>query len=68
MRSCWPMLLFCVTVLFLIDLGGSITAADSAGVEYLPICNLPKCLNPRVTSKAGMGTANATAIITPRKR
>lgn len=29
--------------------------------EYLPICNLPKCLNPQVTTKAGVGTAKATA-------
>jgi hypothetical protein len=25
----------------------------------MPICNLPKCLNPQVTSKSGTGTANA---------
>lgn len=35
-------------------------AAQSAGTEYLPICNLPKCLNPQVSSKSGIGTANAT--------
>ena len=35
--------------------------AYSAGTEYLPICNLPKCLNPQVTSKSGIGTANAMA-------
>jgi hypothetical protein len=34
-------------------------AASSAGTEYMPICNLPKCLNPQVTSKSGIGTANA---------
>ncbi|HVY07502.1 MAG TPA: hypothetical protein VHB46_16120 [Burkholderiales bacterium] len=32
-----------------------------AAAEYLPICNLPKCLNPQVTAKTGVGTANATA-------
>jgi len=36
-------------------------AAHSASNEYLPICNLPKCLNPQVTSKSGIGTANAMA-------
>jgi len=36
-------------------------AAQSAGNEYLPICNLPKCLNPQVTSKSGIGTSNAMA-------
>jgi hypothetical protein len=33
--------------------------AQSADSEYMPICNLPKCLNPQVTSKSGTGTANA---------
>ncbi len=40
------------------------SASDSlsgASAEYLPICNLPKCLNPQVTTKAGVGTAQATA-------
>jgi hypothetical protein len=36
-------------------------AAQSAGSEYLPICNLPKCLNPQVMSKSGIGTATALA-------
>jgi hypothetical protein len=36
-------------------------AAEAAGPEYMPICTLPKCLNPRVTAKSGIGTANATA-------
>ena len=35
--------------------------ARSAGSEHLPICNLPKCLNPQVTSKSGIGTATAMA-------
>jgi len=34
-------------------------AAQSADSEYMPICNLPKCLTPQVTSKSGTGTANA---------
>lgn len=39
----------------------SATPASSGNPEYLPICNLPKCLNPQVTAKSGIGTANATA-------
>lgn len=35
--------------------------ASSGNPEYLPICNLPKCLNPQVTTKSGIGTAAATA-------
>jgi len=35
------------------------TLVWAAGGEYMPICNLPKCLNPQVTSKSGIGTANA---------
>jgi hypothetical protein len=35
-------------------------AAQTAGSEYMPICNLPKCLNPQVTSKSGIGTTAAT--------
>lgn len=35
--------------------------AVAAQAEYLPICTLPKCLNPRVTTKAGVGTDKATA-------
>jgi hypothetical protein len=38
----------------------AVIAADSAGGEYMPICPLPKCLNPRVTAKSGIGTATAT--------
>ncbi len=37
------------------------TLAWAAGGEYMPICTLSKCLNPQVTSKSGIGTANATA-------
>lgn len=44
-----------------------VIAADNAGAEVMPICPLPKCLNPRVTAKSGIGTANATveAKVTP---
>lgn len=44
-----------------------VIAADGAGDEYMPICPLPKCLNPRVTAKSGIGTANAAveAKVTP---
>jgi len=65
MRSIWLMTFGGAALLFLADFGTVLTvpvsAADNAGAEYLPICNLPKCLNPRVTSKAAIGTANATA-------
>ena len=63
MRSCWLMTLAVVMLLFLVDFGTSVTVSVSAAdnPEYLPICNLPKCLNPRVTIKAGIGTTNATA-------
>lgn len=49
------------TVLLLAAVFSFAGAAQSAGGEYLPICNLPKCLNPQVTSKSGIGTANAMA-------
>jgi hypothetical protein len=44
-----------------------VIAADNVGGETMPICTLPKCLNPRVTAKSGIGTANATveAKVTP---
>lgn len=35
-------------------------SAQGSG-EFLPLCLLPMCLNPRVISKTGIGTANATA-------
>jgi hypothetical protein len=31
------------------------------GAEYLPVCTWPRCLNPKVTTKAGVGTEKATA-------
>lgn len=46
---------------FLAAFFSSAETAQSAEAEYLPICSLPKCLNPRVTAKSGIGTANATA-------
>jgi hypothetical protein len=60
-----------VTLLALVEFGipgaSSVIAADNAGGESMPICTLPKCLNPRVTTKSGIGTANATveAKVTP---
>lgn len=52
-----------VTLLALVEFGIPVTAPVMAadGAETMPICTLPKCLNPRVTTKSGIGTANATA-------
>lgn len=65
MRSLWLTALAGATVLCVLDFGTVMTtpvsAADSAGADIMPICTLPKCLNPRVTTKSGIGTANATA-------
>jgi hypothetical protein len=36
------------------------TAARPGG-DFLPLCLLARCLNPRVISKSGIGTASATA-------
>jgi hypothetical protein len=36
-------------------------AAARPGGDFLPLCLLERCLNPRVLSKSGVGTANATA-------
>ena len=36
-------------------------AAARPGGDFLPLCLLERCLNPRVLSKSGIGTANATA-------
>jgi len=36
-------------------------AARPGNGEFLPLCLLPRCLNPRVQSKSGVGTAHATA-------
>jgi hypothetical protein len=71
MRQLWLTALVGVMLLSLAELGPSITApviaADNTGGESMPICTLPKCLNPRVTAKSGIGTANATveAKVTP---
>ncbi len=35
--------------------------SPQANGAFLPVCLLERCLNPRVTSKSGVGTANATA-------
>lgn len=65
MRSFWLMVFAGMTLLALVEFGvpvaSSVLAADNAGADVMPICTLPKCLNPRVTTKSGIGTANATA-------
>ena len=69
MRPRWLTALAGVMLLSLVDVGTLTTepvlAAD--GAETMPICTLPKCLNPRVTAKSGIGTANASveAKVTP---
>ncbi|MEP6601525.1 MAG: hypothetical protein ABJB49_06900 [Nitrospirota bacterium] len=45
---------------FLAAILSSTGTAQSAGAEYMPVCNHPRCINPQVTSKSGIGTANAT--------
>lgn len=71
MRPRWLTALVGVMLLSLVDFGtpatDSVMAADNAGGDTMPICTLPKCLNPRVTAKSGIGTANATveAKVTP---
>jgi len=52
---------------FLAAFLSSAGTAQSAAAEYMPVCNHPRCLNPQVTSKSGIGTANATveAKVTP---
>lgn len=59
----WLTALAGMTLLSLFEFGppAAVVAADSAGAEQMPICTLPKCLNPRVTVKSGIGTANAVA-------
>ncbi|ULA63653.1 MAG: conserved exported protein of unknown function [Nitrospira sp.] len=65
MPHSWRLPRLAVPVLFAAAMCLSLLSADDsqsgAGAEYLPICNLPKRLNPQVTTKAGIGTANATA-------
>jgi hypothetical protein len=71
MRPLWLTAFVGVTLLSLVEFGTPTTApviaADNAGGESMPICTLPKCLNPRATAKSGIGTANATveAKVTP---
>jgi len=36
-------------------------AASRPGGDFLPLCLLERCLNPRVLSKSGVGSASATA-------
>lgn len=49
------------TVFALAEFGTSVTApAVAADNESMPICTLPNCLNPRVTTKSGIGTATAS--------
>jgi hypothetical protein len=63
MRSVWRTALIgvCALVGFETPVITPVMAADNAGGESMPICTLPNCLNPRVTAKSGIGTANATA-------
>lgn len=37
----------------------TVASVSSPKHDFLPLCLLPKCLNPRVQSKTGIGTANA---------
>lgn len=37
------------------------SAAPTANGAFLPVCLLERCLNPRVTTKSGVGTASALA-------
>ena len=39
----------------------SAMAQPMPAAEYLPVCTIPNCLNPRVASKSGIGSANASA-------
>ncbi len=62
MRLLWLIAYVGATLFALAEFGASMTApAVAADNESMPICTLPKCLNPRVTAKSGIGTANATA-------
>lgn len=65
MRPRWLTACIGVALISLAEFGPPITApviaADNAGGDIMPICTMPKCLNPRVTTKSGIGTANATA-------
>jgi hypothetical protein len=40
---------------------GAVQPSPQASGAFLPVCLLERCLNPRVTSKSGVGTANAAA-------
>jgi len=63
MRSRWLTACIGVALLSLAEFGTPVTApviaADNAGAEFMPICPMPTCLSPQVTTKSGIGTANA---------
>src|SRR5690348_4296015 len=63
MRAFWILALAGVTFALCADFQttGAVPANAADNPEYLPICTLPKCLNPRVTTKSGIGTTNAAA-------
>jgi len=68
MRLLWLTACAGATLLALAEFGTPMTApAVAADNESMPICTLPKCLNPRVTAKSGIGTTNAAveAKVTP---
>lgn len=69
MRFLWLTLLVSATLMGLTEFETPVSAPVMAadGAETMPICTLPKCLNPRVTTKSGIGTANAAveAKVTP---
>ena len=49
------------TGLFTSVVPGRALGQPAPAAEYLPVCTIPNCLNPRVTSKSGVGSANAHA-------
>jgi hypothetical protein len=63
MRPRWLIACIGVASIFLAEFGPPITApviaADPAGSDTMPICPMPTCLSPQVTTKSGIGTANA---------
>lgn len=65
MRTIWQMalvgLMWCALAGLETPVFAPVMAADNAGAETMPICTLPQCLNPKVTAKSGIGTANASA-------